>query len=379
MRRHAEGLIILSGAIPGRGWRDPVPVLDVLRAAIAEVEDYIRVDVASESREAVVGAAVNDVIHLVAELAENATTFSPPNTRVEIRADAVGNGFAVEVEDRGLGLTEEELAEINTRLASPPEFDLANSDQLGLFVVGQLAARHGIKVSLRESPYGGTTAIVLIPHSLLARSGTGAESRLTGRRSGPGGTGQQQLVTSAAAAGLADPQAADLAGNRERSATFSLTGRHRAMPLPAAGPAAEELEADGLTAGEMTQPGFPAIQVTAAAAEPGIVAGSDGTAWPDRTARPTASRAGASGTHRGLPRRVRQASLAPQLRTGRRAEPEASPATPAAAESRSPEQAAAMMTSLQDGWQRGRIDDLDDMGGPGDVPGTPGTSEGEAG
>jgi hypothetical protein len=104
MRRHAENLIILSGATPGRGWRDPVPVVDVLRAAIGEVEDYIRVDVASDGRDAVVGSAVNDVIHLVAELIENATTFSPPSTQVEIRADAVANGFAVEIEDRGLGL-----------------------------------------------------------------------------------------------------------------------------------------------------------------------------------------------------------------------------------------------------------------------------------
>ena len=125
--------------------------MDVLRAAIAEVEDYTRVDVASESPDTVVGAAVNDVIHLLAELVENATIFSPPNTRVEIRADAVGTGFAVEIEDRGLGLSPEELAEANARLASPPEFDLASSDQLGLFVVGQLAARHGIRVSLRES------------------------------------------------------------------------------------------------------------------------------------------------------------------------------------------------------------------------------------
>ena len=100
-------------------------MIDVLRAAIAEVEDYVRVDVVSDSRDSVVGGAVNDVIHLVAELVENATTFSPPTTRIEIRADTVGTGFAVEIEDRGLGLPAGELAEINQRLASPPEFDLA--------------------------------------------------------------------------------------------------------------------------------------------------------------------------------------------------------------------------------------------------------------
>jgi signal transduction histidine kinase len=169
MRRHAEGLIILSGATPGRGWRDPVPVADVLGAATAEVEDYTRVDVVCESRDAVLGTAVNDVVHLVAELIENATTFSPPNTPVQISAGPVANGFAVEIEDRGLGLTRDELAEINQRLASPPEFDLADSHRLGLFVVGRLAIRHGIKVSLRSSPYGGTTAIVLLPHGVVVR------------------------------------------------------------------------------------------------------------------------------------------------------------------------------------------------------------------
>jgi signal transduction histidine kinase len=167
MRRHAEGLIILSGATPGRGWREPVPVIDVLGAAIAEVEDYTRVELASQPGEAVAGAAVNDVIHLLAELVENATTFSPPGTKVDIRADLVGNGLAVEIEDRGLGLPADRLASINTRLASPPEFDLADTEQLGLFVVGRLAAGHGITVSLRESPFGGTTAIVLLPHSII--------------------------------------------------------------------------------------------------------------------------------------------------------------------------------------------------------------------
>ena len=169
MRRHAEGLIILSGSTPGRGWREPVPIVDVLRAAVAEVEDYVRVDVLSESRDLVAGNAVNDVIHLVAELVENATVFSPPNTRIEVRADRAGIGLVAEVEDRGLGLSQEELADINRRLANPPEFDLANSEQLGLFVVSRLAARHSIKVSLRESVYGGTTAILLLPFGVIVR------------------------------------------------------------------------------------------------------------------------------------------------------------------------------------------------------------------
>jgi signal transduction histidine kinase len=216
MRRHAENLIILSGATPGRGWRDPVPVVDVLRAAIGEVEDYIRVDVASDGRDAVVGSAVNDVIHLVAELIENATTFSPPSTRVEIRADAVANGFAVEIEDRGLGLTPAELAEVNARLASPPEFDLAHSDQLGLFVVGQLAARQGIKVSLRDSPFGGTTAIVLLPPGLVVREGE------TGPQASPGAVRRPGVD-----AEVLPTAPLEAITNRERASVFSLTGRPR--------------------------------------------------------------------------------------------------------------------------------------------------------
>src|ERR1700733_270200 len=170
MRRHAEGLIIMSGATPGRGWRDPVPVVDVLRAAIAEVEDYVRVDVVSESPDLVAGIAVNDVIHLIAELVENATVFSPPNTRIEIRADRVGAGLVAEVEDRGLGMSPDEIDDVNRLLANPSEFDLVNSEKLGLFVVSSLAARHKISVSLRRSAYGGTTAIVLLPFGVVARA-----------------------------------------------------------------------------------------------------------------------------------------------------------------------------------------------------------------
>jgi signal transduction histidine kinase len=167
MRRHAEGLIILSGAAPGRGWRDPVRIVDVLRGAVAEVEDYARVAVLTTSQDAVVGTAVADVIHLLAELMENATGFSPPNTEVHVMAEMVGHGLAVEIEDRGLGIDPSILEEINHRLAHPPRFDLADTDQLGLFVVGRLAERHGIHVSLRGSPYGGTSAIVLLPHGIV--------------------------------------------------------------------------------------------------------------------------------------------------------------------------------------------------------------------
>ncbi|WP_214410680.1 sensor histidine kinase [Sphaerisporangium fuscum] len=167
MRRQAEGLIILSGAPAGRAWRKPVPVHDVVRGAVAEVEDYTRVTVLPMSDASLVGTAVADVIHLLAELIENATVFSPPSTRVTIRGELVARGFAVEIEDRGLGMSDDDRAELNRRLAEPPEFDLADSDRLGLFVVSQLAARHEAKVTVRRSPYGGTTAVVLLPHTLI--------------------------------------------------------------------------------------------------------------------------------------------------------------------------------------------------------------------
>ncbi|MEU7940623.1 sensor histidine kinase [Microbispora bryophytorum] len=172
MRRHSEGLIILSGAVPGRGWRNPVRLYDVARAATEEVEDYLRVDVNMPHGYSLAGGSVTDVVHLLAELIENATVFSPPQTRVQVRGELVARGFAIEVEDRGLGITSEELAHINARLADPPEFDLADSDRLGLFVVGLLARRHNIRVSLRTSPYGGTSAVLLLPQEIVVENDT---------------------------------------------------------------------------------------------------------------------------------------------------------------------------------------------------------------
>ncbi|WP_396454787.1 nitrate- and nitrite sensing domain-containing protein [Actinomadura sp.] len=167
MRRHAEGLVILSGSPTVRAWDHPVAAEDVVRAAIAEVEDYTRIEVTGASSAAVTGDVVADVIHLLAELIENATAFSPPTTEVTVKVETVANGLAVEVVDRGIGLHPDEMNALNQRLASAVEFDLVDTERLGLFVVARLAARHDIKVSLQPSAYGGTTAIVLIPHSLV--------------------------------------------------------------------------------------------------------------------------------------------------------------------------------------------------------------------
>ena len=207
MRRHAESLIILSGDAPARAWRRPVPFVDVLRAAVAEVEDYTRIKVTANTRAAITGPAVADVIHMVAELAENAVVFSPPNTPVLISGDVVGRGFAVEIEDRGLGLSDERRAELNDLLENPPPFDLSGSDQLGLFVASQLAKKHNIRISLRGSPYGGTTAIVLIPNTLVVseesyeQDGTdqGTGVQLSGRHAARDDTDRFAPVTGDAA------------------------------------------------------------------------------------------------------------------------------------------------------------------------------------
>ncbi|MEW2289850.1 nitrate- and nitrite sensing domain-containing protein [Streptomyces sp. NPDC047841] len=167
MRRHAEGLVILSGAAPSRQWRRPVQLMDVVRAAVAEVEDYERIEVRRLPRVAVTGPAVADLTHLVAELLENATVFSPPHTAVQVLGDRVANGFTLEIHDRGLGMTAEALLDANLRLAETPEFELSDTDRLGLFVVSRLAQRQNVRVSLQPSPYGGTTAVVFIPDALL--------------------------------------------------------------------------------------------------------------------------------------------------------------------------------------------------------------------
>nr|WP_203897523.1 nitrate- and nitrite sensing domain-containing protein [Virgisporangium aliadipatigenens] len=169
MRRNAENLLVLTGANPGRVWRRNIPVVDVVRAAVAEVEDYTRVNVLPLGPVELTGRSVGDVIHLLAELIDNALSFSPPHTVVEIKGQLVANGYVVEIEDRGLGMSPEDLAVANERITSDREYRLSdNASQLGLYVVSRLTARHGVRVQLKDSAYGGTLAIVLLPLSIVA-------------------------------------------------------------------------------------------------------------------------------------------------------------------------------------------------------------------
>src|SRR4051812_35989692 len=150
-------------------------------------------DIGSCDSSATRGRAVGDIIHLLAELLENATSFSPPHTRVQISGQVLPNGYAIEIEDRGLGMTHEAIDAANRRLVEPPDFDPADSARLGLFVVAQLANRHGIRVSLRQSAYAGVAAIVLVPGELVV---TEADQVALPGASTPDGGWERPLVGS---------------------------------------------------------------------------------------------------------------------------------------------------------------------------------------
>ncbi|MFH8933279.1 sensor histidine kinase [Streptomyces griseosporeus] len=170
IRRHAENLAVLGGAVSRRQWSNPVSMTEVLRSAIAEVEQYSRVKLVPPIDGDVRGHAVADVIHLLAELVENATVFSAPHTQVLLRANLVTSGLAVEVEDRGLGMPVEEQQRMNALLADPDQVNVARllaDGRIGLYVVSQLARRHGIRVRLQTNIYGGVQAVLVVPQDLL--------------------------------------------------------------------------------------------------------------------------------------------------------------------------------------------------------------------
>ena len=418
MRRHAEGLIILSGSTPGRAWRDPVPVVDVLRAAVAEVEDYVRVDVLSESRDLVAGNAVNDIIHLVAELVENAAVFSPPNTRIEVRADRAGTGLVAEIEDRGLGIGMDELADINRRLASPPDFDPAASEQLGLFVVSRLAGRHSIRVSLRQSVYGGTTAILVIPFGVIVReeetvpptrndewsisggqqltrrAGGADDDQLGNSRSPLGGSGRHRVATAPTGrrteVGDEELDGTEVPRSRPRAPwEFAQAAASASAPVreteqaiswipapvkelapPPTGPAPSEVQLGSASAMRPTDPygelnpygqASPYSQ-PASYSQPSQPSSYSQSSSYSQPAQPSqAANPYGQSSHLGMPVRVPQASLAPQLRKQQEAEQRAEAREVPTVDDRSPETTRNMMIMMQQGWERGRIDDVNDF------------------
>ncbi|MEU8006573.1 nitrate- and nitrite sensing domain-containing protein [Catellatospora sp. NPDC049111] len=168
MRRNDENLLVLAGADSTRVQREPAALLDVLRAAQSEVEHYTRIEFGVIDRDIEVAAhAVNDLVHLIAELFDNATAFSPPDSTVMVEARRVGDRAVLYVEDHGIGISPDMLNEINEKLASPPQVDVAVSRMMGLVVVARLAARHGVKTELRLSADRGIIADVTLPTAVL--------------------------------------------------------------------------------------------------------------------------------------------------------------------------------------------------------------------
>ncbi|WP_328768407.1 sensor histidine kinase [Streptomyces sp. NBC_00286] len=199
MRRNGENLLVLAGEEPGRRWTRPVPLVDVLRAAASEVEQYERIELSSVPATEVAGRVVNDLVHLLAELLENATSFSSPQTKVKVTGHALPDGrVLIEIHDTGIGLSPEDLAAINERLASPPTVDVSVSRRMGLFVVGRLSQRHGIRIQLRPSDSGGTTALVMLPVD-VAQGGKKAPGK-PGQGAGSGGPAAAQAAAGVAAA-----------------------------------------------------------------------------------------------------------------------------------------------------------------------------------
>ncbi|MFE0704225.1 nitrate- and nitrite sensing domain-containing protein [Streptomyces sp. NPDC058872] len=439
MRRHAEGLVILSGAAPSRQWRKPVQLMDVVRAAVAEVEDYERIEVRRLPRLGVGGPAVADLTHLIAELLENATVYSPPHTAVQVLGERVANGFTLEIHDRGLGMTPDALLDANLRLAETPEFELSDTDRLGLFVVSRLAQRQNVRVSLQTSPYGGTTAVVFIPAALLtdAPETQGAGFRLdrkplehTGRDADAPSGGdalplrRPTLTKVPDAAGASGPfggpveleapvgsddfdalldRSADLLdSDSERGGLFRPRDTRRTGLAPAgeqhdqasdrtADRDEPEAPGGGMLLGPVPLPRrrTPTLvvdhgrrldgpdRVQPQHDRPGLAhgdrRGSPSGGGPTLVPVPAERTVPADGPDPsedtdpfgGLPRRVRQASLAPQLReTGSPAGPRTGsgtgePSDGAGSFERDAEEVRARMAAMQRGWQRGRRDTVD--------------------
>ncbi|WP_459549584.1 sensor histidine kinase [Nocardia sp. X0981] len=387
-RRHAENLIVLGGEQPGRRWRKPVPLWDLVRGAAAESLDYTRIHTGDVPEVHITGQAAADLIHLLAELMENATAFSPPESRVEVSAALVGRGIAVEVADQGLGMSAEEIAAHNRLLAEPPDFGVAaltGDTRLGLFVVATLAARHGVSVRLSESVYGGIRAVVLIPATLI-------EPCASTEPSAPGRPRQSELA--AAPATTPDTTSATRTPQQpERATAPSTTPGTTPGTTPATGlPRQRERDAaNGTTPGttSATRTSQQPERATAPSTTPGTTPATglprqrerdaaNGTApgtvptvhlpqQPGHTAAPGTARAGGAGSPRPASGATEpQARPAPPRPDGdtrpalprrrrKSAEPEAVE-TPVVEEprARTPEQARNLMAAIEGGTRSGR-------------------------
>lgn len=328
MRRHAESLLILSGSAPGRAWRNPVPLIDAVRAGIAETADIDRVQLHDIPDLRLAGTAVADLIHLIAELAENAAAFSPPHTPVVVRGEEVGAGAVLEIEDRGLGMGDEALAAANEKIRAT-DIDLLDSRRLGLFVVNRLAERQQVDVTLRRSVYGGVTAVVFVPQQLLEAPHPGLRPPVPQPQPQPQSQSQPQPEPELEPRALEPGHvpASDLVAvpmpARQRPEQGSIPRPEREPEPPLDHTAPSQLPTHGRHAARRPTPS---------------------------TLTPTAEATSSDDSEDGLPRRVRQASLAPELRGDENAGAGSRPAQDPAV--RSPEAARATMASLRSGRRR---------------------------
>ncbi|MEU1050282.1 ATP-binding protein [Streptomyces sp. NPDC005897] len=323
IRRHAENLAVLGGAVSRRQWSNPVDMTEVLRSAIAEVEQYSRVRLVPPIDGTLRGHAVADVIHLLAELVENATLFSAPQTQVLMRANLVTSGLAVEVEDRGLGMPVGEQSRMNALLADPDQVNVARllaDGRIGLFVVSQLAKRHGITVRLQTNIYGGVQAVLVVPQALLGTEpgalpgGAARPAEAAGGEPLPVPPPRQQPWVGAPAMPSAMPDAL-------APVPLAPVPPPPAPPAPAPAPAATGPAQERRTDGEplpLPVRGTHRNRPTPAAAVPGVRS-EDRDALAEHAATPPVPRhsavRGTMGKPR-LPRRRAQEHLAPQLRGG---------------------------------------------------------------
>ncbi len=271
MRRNSENLLVLAGHDVSRRWNQPVALVDVLRAAVSEIEQYERVSMNVQPGISARGQAVNDVVHLVAELVENATSFSSAETPVTVSGHLLNSGgVLLDISDQGVGMGAEEMAHANWRLDNPPVVDVAVSRRMGLFVVARLAARHGIRVRLRPATTGGLTALVWLPDETVTHEGNGSPTGLRRfERNGTGGTPDSLEALAGNGTG------GEWGPRRGRSAAEEAVNAARA-------PRFTPLQADN--GDSAATAGFPAL--TPSWDDPAPAPASSGPAWDDAPSAP---------------------------------------------------------------------------------------------
>ena len=389
MRRNSENLLVLAGHEAPRKWTQPVALVDVLRAALSEIEQYERIALNVQSGLVIAGRAASDVVHLVAELVENATTFSRKDTQVYVTGQVlVSSGVLIEITDGGLGIPEQELAYANWRLDNPPVIDVAVSRRMGLFVVGRLAARHGIKVRLRRAQSGGLSALIWVPDTVAETEPTPMLG--SRRRFGTGGNPVVIASPASAANGAGTPVMGVKVAARPKSIWFDTGEEAPALaqsPAPAGvpgpGPSAAvvvvepPVEAESAanaaeTTSDRRLPIYDSIESEwfRRGSTSFNAAGSSWTSPADegfrRAAETVGSPVAGRTTNAGLPKRVPSANLVPgSIGTRPRGQQAGQTPPSAAGPARSPDEARARLKGFQVRGREGRTD----------APGQPGTNE----